>query len=158
MLRLRMDQCNWKDFTESGHSEDLQLIPRSAFQVGDIVQIMDPMLNPFNISSEDEAREFEDDDYDFVSLTKERKDPATRKAERLMERRFDNLDIAMYNVVDDPVERVDLRFDLPEIFDDLKRRALKHLENVVPEDFPEQDFSGHPRMFGGVFSPGWCKP
>lgn len=158
MLRLRMDQCNWKDFTESGHSEDLQLIPRSAFQVGDIVQIMDPMLNPFNISSEDEAREFEDDDYDFVSLTKERKDPATRKAERLMERRFDNLDIAMYNVVDDPEERVDLRFDLPEIFDDLKRRALKHLENVVPEDFPEQDFSGHPRMFGGVFSPGWCKP
>ena len=158
MLRLRMEQCNWQDFGETGHSEDLQLIPRSAFQVGDIVQIMDPMLNPFNISSEDEAREFEEEDYDFLVSEKGRKDAGTRKNERLLERRFDNLDIAMYNVVDDPEERIDLRFEMPEIFEDLKRRAMKHLEDVVPEDFPEQDFSGHPRRFGGVFSPGWCKP
>ena len=156
MLRLRMDDCNWKDFSESGHSEDLQLIPRSAFQVGDIVQIIDPMLNPFNISSEDEDSEYEEDyvSDDFES----RRNPTVRKADRVMERRFDSLDIAMYNVMEDPEERVDLRFDLPDIFDDLKKRALKHLHNVVPEDFPDQDFSGHPRMFGGAFSPGWCKP
>merc|ERR1712242_496759 len=89
MLRLRMDDCNWKDFSDSGHSEDLQLIPRAAFQFGDIAQIIDPMLNPFNISSEDEDSEYEEDyvSDDFES----RRNPAVRKADRVMERRFDSL-------------------------------------------------------------------
>ena len=146
MLRLRMDDCNWEDFSEAGHSENLHLIPRSSFQFGDIVQIKDPMLNAFNISSADEESEF--DDYDDMSeLTDEK-----------LEKKFKKLDIAMYNVIEDPEERNDLRDKYPDIFEDLQRRVLKHLRNVVPEDFPPQDFSGHPRNFNGYFSPGWCSP
>merc|ERR1712242_43756 len=144
MLRLRMDDCNWKDFSDSGHSEDLQLIPRAAFQFGDIAQIIDPMLNPFNISAEDEDSEFDIDDR--ADLSEDEK----------LEKKFSQLDIAMYNILEDPEERNDLKYDLPDIFEDLKRRTLIHLKNVVPEDFPAQDFSGHPRNFDNYFSPGWC--
>jgi hypothetical protein len=37
-----------------------------------------------------------------------------------------------------------------------RARVVEHMKNVVPEDFPEQDYSGHPRNFQGNFSPGWC--
>ena len=53
-------------------------------------------------------------------------------------------------------ERHDLKDKLPVVFAYLKQRALFHLKNVVEADFPPQDFSGHPRNFGGLFSPGWC--
>ena len=32
MLRLRMEDCNWEDFSSSGHTKDLELIPRSKIQ------------------------------------------------------------------------------------------------------------------------------
>ena len=145
MLRLRMEDCNWEDFT--GHSEDLQLIPRSTFQFGDMVQMIQPRQNPFNISAADEDSEFDDDG--------SAESRGLEKGEKL-ERKFENLDIAMYNVVEDPEERVDLRHQFPEIFEELKRNVLRHLEDIVPEDFPPQDMSGHPRRFEGNFSPGWC--
>merc|ERR1712128_162170 len=84
MMRLRMDDCNWEEFTESGHSQSLNLIPRSDLQVGDMVQLINPMLNPYNISAEDSN----------------------------IEKLFDKIDIAMYNVVEDPSEKKDLRFEL----------------------------------------------
>ena len=74
-----------------------------------------------------------------------------------LERVFDSLDIALYDLEADPEERSDLRHQLPEVFSDLRRRALLHLATVVEEDFPEQDFNGHPRNQGGYFSPGWCQ-
>ena len=146
LLRLRMENCNWEDF--AGHSDDLQLIPRSAFQFGDVVQMIEPLSNPFNISAADEDSEF---DYE---LTESRELDEDEK----LERKFENLDIAMYNVIEDPQERNDLSHQLPEIFQELKRNVLRHLVNVVPADFPDQDFSGHPRRFKGTFSPGWCSP
>ena len=150
-LRLRMDDCNWEEFSEQGHSEELQLIPRSAFQYGEMVQIIDPLplplLNPFNISAADEDSEF---DYEVTSRAME-EDPR-------LETKFSKLDIAMYNVIQDPEETTDLRQQFPEIFEELKRNVLKHIRNIVPEDFPPQDFSGHPRNFNGNFSPGWCSP
>jgi len=145
ILRLRMDDCNWEDFSDSGHSESTNLIPRNALQVGDMVELIEPMLNPFNISSEDEDSEFD------LNLPYEQSDVN-------IEKRFDKLDIAMYNVIEDPNEKIDLRFDLPHIFSKLRARAIYHLKHVVPEDFPPQDFSGHPRNFQGYFSPGWCEP
>ena len=145
MLRLRMDDCNWEDFSDSGHTEDLHLIPRSSFSFGDMVQIIDPMLNPFNISADDEENEFDDLDRSLSSDDK-------------LEKMFNKVDFAMYNVIEDPEERNDLKQELPEIFQELKRKTLEHLKNIVPEDFPAQDYSGHPRNFDGYFSPGWCRP
>merc|ERR1712106_905966 len=146
MMRLRMDDCNWEEFTESGHSQSLNLIPRSDLQVGDMVQLINPMLNPYNISAEDEDSEF---DQSAAEVEVE---------DSNIEKLFDKIDIAMYNVVEDPSEKKDLRFELPEIFAQLRSRAIYHLKNVVPEDFPPQDFSGHPSNFQGYFSPGWCQP
>ena len=75
-----------------------------------------------------------------------------------LEKLFNKLDFAMYNVIDDPEERNDLKHDLPAIYQQLRKRTLEHLKNIVPEDFPEQDFSGHPNKLNGYFSPGWCEP
>jgi len=147
LLRHRMADCNWEDFSDSGHSNTTHLIPRSDLLRGNIVEILSPMLlNPFDISAEDEASEFEEDD--------EREE----RMEARIERKFDSLDIAMYDVEADPEERTDLRDELPSVFADLRDRAIRHLANVVEADFPPADFSGHPRNFGGNFSPGWCRP
>lgn len=143
LLRERMDACNWGDF--SGHSNSTNLIPRSDHPQDGIIEIWAPFLNPFDISAKDEAREFEDD------LGEERGDVS-------LEMKFDRLDVALYDVEADPEERTDLREELPVVFADLRQRALFHLTNVVPEDFPAQEQAGHPRNFGGVFSPGWCQP
>jgi len=150
MMRLRMDDCNWEEFEDSGHSQSLNLIPRSDLQVGGMVQLINPILNPYNISAEDEDSEF---DFNPVLANDEDKG---RKMN--IEDLFDKVDIAMYNVVEDPSEKKDLRFELPEIFSQLRSRAIYHLKNVVPEDFPPQDYSGHPSNFQGYFSPGWCTP
>ena len=139
VLRLRMEDCNWEDV--SGHSEDIQLIPTTTFQFGDMVQMIQPLQNPFNISAADEDSEFDDE---------------SAEEEEKLERTFENVDIAMYNVIEDPQERVDLRHQLPEIFSELARNVLRHLNNVVPADVPPQDMAGHPRRFQGNFSPGWC--
>jgi len=147
MLRLRMEDCNWEDFSGSGHTKDLELVPRSSFRFGDIVQMIDPLMNPFNITSEDEANEFE---YETVL--------ARSDDERKLEKMFNKLDFAMYNVIVDPEERNDLKHDLPVIYQQLRKRTLEHLSNIVPEDFPDQDFSGHPDSLNGYFSPGWCEP
>ena len=150
MLRLRMDDCNWEDFSDSGHQvDDLHLIPREAFRFGDMVQIINPMMNPFNISADDEDREFADE----IVLSR-----ADLENHQILEKRFNKLDFGMYNIIDDPYEKKDLKHDLPDIFNDLKRKTLEHLKNVVPADWPLQDFSGHPRNFDGYFSPGWCSP
>lgn len=148
ILRLRMDDCNWSDFTDHGHSQDLQLIPRSAFKFGDMVQIIDSVLNPFNISAADEDSEFEDELAARKSINEEEK----------LENHFANLDIAMYNVIEDPEETTDLRDQFPEIFEELKENVLVHIKNIVPEDFPDPDYYAHPRNFDNNFSPGWCSP
>ena len=146
LLRSRMADCNWEDFSDSGHSNTTHLIPRSDLLRGNIVEILSPMLlNPFDISAEDEASEFEEDERE-------------ERMEARIERKFDSLDIAMYDVEADPEERTDLRDELPSVFADLRARAIRHLANVVEADFPPADFSGHPRNFGGNFSPGWCQP
>ena len=150
MMRLRMDDCNWEEFEDSGHSQSLNLIPRSDLQVGGMVQLINPILNPYNISAEDEDSEFD--------LSPVHEDDEDKGRKISIEELFDKVDIAMYNVVEDPSEKKDLRFELPEIFSQLRSRAIYHLRNVVPEDFPPQDYSGHPSNFQGYFSPGWCSP
>ena len=136
----------WIYLQQGGHSEDLQLLPRSAFQDGEIVQLGDPspLLNPFNISAADE---------DGESDSEETSRATTREEEKL-----EKVDIAMFNVIQDPAETTDLRHQFPEIFEELKRNVLKHFRTIVPEDFPPQDLAGHPRNFNGIFSPGWCSP
>ena len=134
-LRLRMEDCDSADFSQhqARHSENLQY-----------GEIREPLLliNPFNITVAKEDGEF---DFDETSRT-------------IMEEELGELDIAMYNVIEDPEETTDLRHQFPEIFEKLKRNVLKHLRSIVPEDFPPQDLSGHPRYFNGIFSPGWCSP
>ena len=147
MMRLRMDDCNWEEFEDSGHSQSLNLIPRSDLQAGGMVQLINPILNPYNISAEDEDSEF-----DLNTVETQVED------ELNIEELFDQVDIALYNVIDDPSEKNDLRFELPKIFTQLRARAIYHLKQVVPADFPPQDYSGHPSHFQGFFSPGWCQP
>jgi len=143
IIRGRISDCNWSRFFDAGHSDNFTLAPRNG---GDIVTIMGSAPNPFNITAEDEDTEFEPDLYQ------------ARGFSGSLEQQFDDADSALYNIKEDPEERNDLKQQHPDIFVELRSRVLFHLENIVPEDFPSQDFSGHPRYFDGVFSPGWCQP
>ena len=58
---------------------------------------------------------------------------------------LEELNIAMYNVIEDPEETKELHHQFPE----LKKNFLKHIRNIVSEDFPSTDFSGHPSNFNG---------
>ena len=135
IMRLRLDDCNWEEFVESGHSSSLNLIPRSDLLFGDMVEMINPMLNPYNISAEDEDSEFDRNERSW------KKKKSKNKKNLTIEEQFDVLDIAMYNVVEDPSEKKDMKFDLPEIFAKLRSRAIFHLKNVVPADFPLPDLS-----------------
>lgn len=158
LIRIRMQDCNWVDFEDTGHSDNFTLIPRSNFgEIGeiytagaeDIVSIVGSAPNPFNITAEDEDTEFQEEQEDQQS--------GSQSLESL-ELQFDSVDAALYNLRDDPQERVDLKLLKPQIYNQLRSRVLYHLSNISPEDFPEQDLAGHPRNFDGAFSPGWCTP
>ena len=110
------------------------------------MQITDPVLNPFNISATDEDNEFEDDILARIDLDEDQK----------LERKFGKLDIAMYNVMEDPEETNDLQEEFPELLEELKERVLEHMKSVVPADFPDYDMTGLSKESGNSYSPGWC--
>ena len=76
--------------------------------------------------------------------------------EESLEHQFAKLDIAMYNVIEDPEETTDLREEFPEIFEELKEKALVHVKNIVPEDVPDFDELSVSKHLTNNFSPGWC--
>ena len=63
----------------------------------------------------------------------------------------------MYNILEDPYEKNDIKSEYPKMFSRLKSRAFYHLKRTVPADFPQEVLSGHPSLYGGFYSPGWCK-
>merc|ERR1719474_131489 len=149
LIRWQMSNCSVEDFTRIGHYSGNSLKPRLSQPTATdadqyLHQLSLPLPNPFNIRSEDEDAEFEDWEQ-LESLNK-----------MSFDEQFDLVDSALYNVRDDPEERFDLKAEYPDIFQKLRSRVVFHLGNIVPEDFPEPDPSGHPRYFNGTFSPGWC--
>ncbi|XP_070551077.1 arylsulfatase J-like [Ptychodera flava] len=66
-------------------------------------------------------------------------------------------DVYLFNLKDDPCERINLAEKFPDKVDLLKRRLEEMSKKVIPgfekvEQSPESD----PSNFGGVWSHGWC--
>ena len=64
--------------------------------------------------------------------------------------------IMLFNVAEDPEERVDLSQAEPEIVERLKGRAIEHFYHLQPRHVPEDDVAGDPVNWGGYYGPGWC--
>ncbi|KAG1652151.1 hypothetical protein GQR58_026500 [Nymphon striatum] len=65
---------------------------------------------------------------------------------------------AVYDLLNDPTERINLKDKLPAILELLQVRpeaAFIHKSNTFAR---KEHSSGNPKLFGGVYTPGWCKP
>ncbi|XP_070562646.1 arylsulfatase B-like [Ptychodera flava] len=64
--------------------------------------------------------------------------------------------VYLFNIQDDPEERNNTADLYPEIVDKLQQRLDEHRKGIVPIIDTTRDLAGHPRRFGGEWSPGWC--
>ncbi|KAL5008189.1 hypothetical protein ScPMuIL_013770 [Solemya velum] len=62
----------------------------------------------------------------------------------------------LFNLQDDPEERVNLANDRPDLVRQLQRRLDKYRKSMVRSFDPPDDHSGLPRHFNDIWSPGWC--
>jgi len=62
----------------------------------------------------------------------------------------------VFNLKEDPEERVDISADNPEVVEKLKARAIEHFLNLQPQFTPAEDPLGDPKRWGGYWGPGWC--
>lgn len=113
----------------------------------------------FNIKSEDEDNEFDDDNEDMG----EENDAGEydqnlndNPRQRMFDRRWPKLKKHLFNVVEDPEERTDLFDSNPEIVEKLRLRVRELLGSFVERDYPDPSKKGKPKNFRNVWSPGWC--
>ena len=66
-------------------------------------------------------------------------------------------EVMLFNLKEDPEERMDLSAEQTEVVERLKARAVQHFYHLFPRQVPEEDEAGHPRHWGGYFGPGWCQ-
>lgn len=65
---------------------------------------------------------------------------------------------AVYDLENDPLEKHDIKDAFPKVLQQLETR-LKELAATRVPAVPERNIpAGDPRRFGGVYTPGWCKP
>lgn len=62
----------------------------------------------------------------------------------------------LFNIREDPQERVDLSTVYPDILRELLTRYKKYAATEVPANFPPNEKRADPKHFSGVWSPGWC--
>jgi hypothetical protein len=62
----------------------------------------------------------------------------------------------LFNLRDDPEERIDISADNVELIEKLKARAVEHFLNLQPQFTPPDDPRSNPLRWGGFWSPGWC--
>ena len=62
----------------------------------------------------------------------------------------------LFNISEDPEERVDLFGAYPDKVAELVDRIRKLSENLVEADNPDTVFAGNPVNFGWEWSTGWC--
>ena len=66
-------------------------------------------------------------------------------------------EVMLFNLKEDPEERMDLSAEQTEVVERLKARAVQHFYHLFPRQVPEEDEAGHPQHWGGYFGPGWCQ-
>lgn len=67
-------------------------------------------------------------------------------------------DVILYNLKDDPLETTDVAALRPDVVLNLKARLRSYAYQSRNPHSPRDDPRGHPSLYGGFFSPGWCQP
>ena len=62
----------------------------------------------------------------------------------------------LFNLREDPEERVDISEANPEVVEMLQARAEEHFLHLQPQFTPEDKQEGNPARWGGYWGPGWC--
>ena len=118
----------------------------------DRVLLKDPSYaeNIFGITMEDEELEDEFDE-EVDGLMEGEND-----YQKIFDQKWARLQKHLFNIDDDPEERVDLQESHPEILEELRIKVRELYGSFVRADFPPADHKGSPRYFKGVWSSGWC--
>ncbi|XP_077995097.1 arylsulfatase I-like [Glandiceps talaboti] len=63
----------------------------------------------------------------------------------------------LFNIIDDPTERNDIKDEMPEKVAEMEARLKELTKKIVPAMDPKSEpAKAHPRNFNLVWSPGWC--
>ena len=66
--------------------------------------------------------------------------------------------LELFNIKEDPEERLDLSEEMPEVVEELKTFIKAALTSLHPPHQPADSLEAHPDQWGGNFGPGWCEP
>ena len=100
----------------------------------------DPMENDELIIDEDDL--FDGDD--------------SNEYQKVFDVRWPDLKKHLYNVVEDPEEKNDLKRTHRDIMEQLRQRVREYYGSFVERDYPAEVKRGKPKHFGNVWSSGWC--
>ena len=62
----------------------------------------------------------------------------------------------LFNLVEDPLEEINLAYVEPERADEMKARLKDYLHSYMEVDYSYEDPAGKPAHFGDIWSTGWC--
>ena len=74
----------------------------------------------------------------------------------VFDKRWPKLKKHVFNIIEDPEERRDLKEEHPEILEKLRTKARELYESFIPRDYPKFSKKGNPNLYDGVWSSGWC--
>lgn len=132
MLQLNHELMERESTLVEGPYEDLQTVPQSKDQAGfgsDVAPNQDKSSILENFDGKDDLK------LDYF---------------------FRNVDIQLYNIKDDPDERVDLSKIESDTVEDLLQTLLKEMPRYVAADIKPGDPGAHPKHWNNIWSPGWC--
>ena len=113
----------------------------------------------FGVTPSDENDDDDDADIERSMLHNMRTQQHLNQSEafqRIFDRRWPHLKKHLFNIVDDPEERNDLKDEQPELLERMRLKAREFYGSMVERDYPPFSKKSNPRNFGGVWSPGWC--
>lgn len=132
MMQLNHELMERESTLVEGPYEDLQAVPQSKDQAGigsDVAPNQDKSYILENFDGKDDLN------LDYF---------------------FRNVDIQLYNIKDDPDERVDLSKIESDTVEDLLQTLLKEMPRYVAADIKPGDPGAHPKHWNNIWSPGWC--
>ena len=125
---------------------------------GKMVSLRDPSYSDriFNISSHDAAAhddgDEEDEDHHSIPI-KKLKGLSFRE---IFEKQWPGMRKLLFNVVDDPEERIDLQELELEVMEEMRKVVSELYDSFVKRDYPKFSKKGLPKHFNNTWSHGWC--
>lgn len=66
--------------------------------------------------------------------------------------------VRLYNLTQDPYEKVNLAGDNPYLVKNLLEKLEKYKMSMISPNIAKEIPQGNPKNFHGFYQPGWCSP